>query len=418
VGAGRGGKGPARAGALARAGAAAGVSAAPGLGAAARALAGALLEIPELDNCPEPDKPSERALDNCLAQVDNERHKFWDDYGLNQVLNEVEALGISEAQLRRAEALLARGLQGKAKRHAHCGLQGVALDCTNTECGLKLYRPYRCRNRYCPSCGPRDFQRLAARYAGLAEVAERLVPGWEHDPHYKSRPTVIAKLDVTVRNLGRMPTNEEVRLFNKLVRRLLRRAERELKLPKGSWGAAWCDEFGGKNSNLHAHGVYAGPFLPQAKLSAWWRELCAGTVFHGSYIVSIKRARSFQQALNHALKYPAKYVSRSDPERLAELELAFNGVRRLHTLGAFYRFKTEKEVAGNGPVCPRCGAAMREDGRKVTFWCQKKKAWRTVWFPNWKALAELRDESEGRLSIEEYRHDRWLRRRHRWVRAP
>jgi len=217
------------------------------------------------------------------------------------------------------------------------------------------------------------------RYSRLAEVVERLVPGWQGDPHYKRRADVVAKLDVTTRNLGRMPVNEEVRLFNRLVRFWMRLVERELGLPKGCWGFAWCDEFGGRNTNLHAHGVYAGPWLPQAKLSALWRKVCAGTVFEGSFIISIKRARSFSQALAHALKYPAKYVSRSDPERLADLELAFHRVRRVHSMGAFYGVKLDVRVEGGGPACPLCGSALRGVDR-------------------WRLVRGL--EAEGRVDIE------------------
>jgi hypothetical protein len=90
------------------------------------------------------------------------------------------------------------------------------------------------------------------------------------------------------------------------------------------------DEFGSGNSNLHAHGVYAGPYLPQHLLSAWWQEITGD-----SYIVSIKPAMSFDKALSHALKYPSKFWD-APPLRLAELEKAFHKVRRFHTLARFY----------------------------------------------------------------------------------
>jgi hypothetical protein len=293
------------------------------------------------------------------------RARVWRVYrsglGLPSV-KDPRAVGAPEFQVEKAEAMVRRGLVAKARRQALCGVLGVKQECTNTACGFSAYQRFRCKNRYCRECGARAVRELIGRYKVLTEVVERLVPGWRGDPHYKHRDTVVAKLDVTTRNLGRMPSNEEVRLFNKLLRRLVRRTVRELGLVKGSWGLAWSDEFGGGNTNLHAHGAYAGPWLPQGKLSAWWREICEGTVFQGSYIISIKRARSFSQALAHALKYPAKYVSRSNPERLADLELAFHRVRRVHSMGAFYGVKlvAQGSAGQNGAnSCPVCGSALR-----------------------------------------------------------
>jgi hypothetical protein len=219
------------------------------------------------------------------------------------------------------------------------------------------------------------------RYGRLSRVAEELVPNWKGDPHYRHREMVVAKLDITTKNLGRMLSPQEVRLFNKLIRKLMY----SLGLPPGKWGVLLCDEFGGHNTNLHAHCVYVGPWVPQAELSRRWREVCAGTVFEGSYIVSIKRARSFPHALAHALKYPGKYVSASDPERLAELEATFHGVRRVHALGAFYNAAPDEpgdDEACDGDVCPECGSAMIKRG-------------------SWEPVSKL--EAEGRVDLCEYR---------------
>jgi hypothetical protein len=54
-----------------------------------------------------------------------------------------------------------------------------------------------------------------------------------------------------------------------------------------------------------------------------------------------------------------KFLSK-DPARLADLELAFHKVRRVHCLAVFYN---NKEVAQptapvDGHVCPACGAAL------------------------------------------------------------
>jgi hypothetical protein len=80
----------------------------------------------------------------------------------------------------------------------------------------------------------------------------------------------------------------------------------------------------------------------------------------GSKIVSIKIARTFRAGLYHALKYAGKFIS-TDPIRLAELELAFNRVRRVHTMGGFYNAipkKPKPEIVS--PRCPNCGGVMFE----------------------------------------------------------
>ena len=44
----------------------------------------------------------------------------------------------------------------------------------------------------------------------------------------------------------------------------------------------------------------------------------------------------FVRALGHALKYTGKHVACSDGGRLGQLEIAFHGVKRVHTMGLFY----------------------------------------------------------------------------------
>jgi hypothetical protein len=104
----------------------------------------------------------------------------------------------------------------------------------------------------------------------------------------------------------------------------------------------------------HAHGIYVGPALPHynRELSNLWAEIRAD----GSHIVSIKQARSFEAALGHALKYPSKFFEAA-PARLAELEVAFNRVRRVHALARFYNADIQREpgedesCAGHCPIC-------------------------------------------------------------------
>jgi len=240
--------------------------------------------------------------------------------------------GANSIQLKKAAAMHLFGLCSKARRQASCGVFARISSCEN---GHQHYHRYGCKNRYCPegSCGRRAFLDLFNKYMGLNPVAQRMVPDWENRPHRKPRSGdfVIAKIDITIRSDDRMPSNAEVRRFNSDVRTLFRAAEKEFGLtyPKrikvdghlvagrdprpGDYGVIWTDEFGGKatrrgkvgNTNLHAHAVYCGPYIPQRWISGQWAEIRAD----GSKIVSIKIARTFRAGLYHALKYAGKILS-------------------------------------------------------------------------------------------------------------
>ena len=249
------------------------------------------------------------------------------------------------------------GLHTKAVRQARCGVFGSRLDCSNTECGRRYYRSFRCKNRYCLKCGRRIYNELFRRYLGLAPAVDALL---------RIRGRLIAKLDFTTVNLGRMPTRDEVREFNACIKRFCRALERALRISGRDYGLVYCDEFGGGGTNLHAHGVYVGPVIPRQwfgqgnKLSEMWKNACRGTVFEGSFIVSAKSTDCFGRGLGHALKYAGKFVDK-DPVRLAALELAFHGVRRIHALGAFYNALSNDEgheAGDTGGSCPQCGSAL------------------------------------------------------------
>ena len=232
----------------------------------------------------------------------------------------------------------------------------------------------RCGNRYCPTCGPLSFRSLFTRHSRLRSIAEGLL---RHRPG-DHRTRVLAKLDITRRNTGEMPDGKAVRLFNENIKRLREKISKYLEIARRDFGILYCDEFGSGNTNLHAHGIYVGPWIPQRVLARFWAEICGD----GSFIISIKRAKSFEAALAHALKYPSKFFEAS-PARLAELELAFHKVRRVHALGAFYNPKIEREPGEEGPVqagrCPVCGDVLldtkgwhfvddlRREGRRDIF---------------------------------------------------
>jgi len=256
---------------------------------------------------------------------------------------------VPKRQAEQAHLLLELGLPGKARRQAWCGLIARRRDCFSGNAEHKFYTPCLCGNRYCPLCGPKSFRDLFTKHSRLRPLVDELL---KHRPG-DHRPRV-AKLDITTRNIGEMPTAEEVRRFNKDIRRFFRAIEKRFGISRRDYGILWCCEFGSGNTNLHAHGIYVGPALPQhnRELSKLWAEIRAD----GSHIVSIKQARSFEAALGHALKYPSKFFEAA-PARLAELEVAFDRVRRVHALARFYNPDIQREPgedesgAGHCPIC-------------------------------------------------------------------
>ena len=103
--------------------------------------------------------------------------------------------------------------------------------------------------------------------------------------------------------------------------------------------------------------------------------------------VSIKRAKGLNGALAHALKYPAKFLSASTPQRLADLEAVFHRTRRFSTGGAFYGLKSQREPGEDSPIgsCPLCGARLSET---VEPW-----------------VSRFVLEAEGRRNVEEARRE-------------
>lgn len=268
-----------------------------------------------------------------------------------------DTFGTAPERLAQAEEMKVRGLLAKAKRLIFCCRIGRRVDCTKSPQHV-FFQPYRCRNRYCESCGPSWFrQKFSELLAALGPVVEHIL----HEGRKRGRKMVIAKIDFTVPNTGKMPSREFVRKFHADLRRFWRALERRFGISRQEYGFAGCDEFGGGNTNLHRHCLYVGPKLPQSKarkeLSALWSEIRGETSF-----VSIKYAQSFWSALAHALKYPAKFLSASGPVRLAELEATFHRTRRFSAGGAFYNVKPLHEPGDDSPIgeCPLCGSRLLE----------------------------------------------------------
>jgi hypothetical protein len=257
-----------------------------------------------------------------------------------------------------AKFLYEIGLEKKAQRRIACTVLWAARYCSSRH---RWRVAYQCGNRYCQNCGPRRAYKL------LGESVDRLTPV-ATEIRVQNRSAVIASVDFTWRNTGKMPDRNEIRFFNHCIRKCFRILARRFGFTRRDYGVMWCDEFGGKNTNLHAHGVYVGPWIPQTKgnkqLSKAWAQATGGI----ATIASIKLRPNLAGAIAHAVKYPAKYIEHSEPERLAQLESVFHGVRRLHALARFYAVKkAENEDQLDFCSCPICKAPLSEIVEWVPF---------------------------------------------------
>jgi hypothetical protein len=281
------------------------------------------------------------------------------------------------AKIAKAAEMFDGGLTKKAQRELACGLLGGEVTCRS---GHRFSIAYECGNRYCEKCGPRGANKLFSRqrdrlYAVARKLlacghglececasAESKLPHWP--PPRGSRPrVVVAKLDFTLMNTGRAGP-DLMRHLNLCIKRFCRAIERRFNLSRSDYGLAYCDELGAGNTNAHAHGIYVGPWLPQERreLSKIWAEVTGRSSSTGpiGLIVSIKYAYSFDAALYHAVKYPAKFAEKSTPDRLAELEVIFHRVRRFHTIAAFYNPDVPDPEKPDGRKCPTCGEKLSE----------------------------------------------------------
>jgi hypothetical protein len=314
--------------------------------------------------------------------------------GAGKVVIAPHARRANPEKIRKAVSMFDRGLEHKAQRELACGLLGAEVRCSN---GHTFREGYECGNRYCVKCGPEGANELFAKMLGRIRLAAaklldcgnpnckhcdwwrdnpgktkerdgkaRDLPHWPPPEGNRRRPrVVIAALDFTLKNTGRTPEPFQLRQLNLWIKKFFRTIERRFGIERQEYGNVFCDELGAGNTNMHAHSIYVGPWLPQERkeISAIWEK-----VTHGAgRIVSIKYAKSIEQALYHAIKYPAKFAELAKADRLAELEAIFHRVRRVHALASFYNCPKpdDDEHQGVDRNCPACGEPLSDP----KWWC-------------------------------------------------
>lgn len=257
--------------------------------------------------------------------------------------------------------LWARGLKKKAIRFVSCNKCARPGACSRYPDEHKFFVPNGCEVAFCKECAEEVRRELFLAYQAviLAVIMRGIPKGW-----------VLARINFTLRSDGSEVTPERVKKFNSCVRAVMRRT---VGSPKG-FGLLFVDEVGFETPghlpdaqrvahglNLHCHGLYFGPRLDWKRTRDLWMGTTKkkfGVASFGFYIKKIgwfksNPEKAVRWALNHMLKYVSKPPAVS-PERLASLIAAFNGTRRVHSLGLFYGKKPKRE-AKDCP-CPKCKA--------------------------------------------------------------
>jgi hypothetical protein len=266
-----------------------------------------------------------------------------------------------------AKLLFERGLERKAIRFVNCNRLGRPGVCqTNPE--HRFYELHGCGVIFCRECGLLDRRRLFEQYREVIASALKNLGGMPHG-------WVLARINFTLRSDGSPITPEQVKKLNAAVRVVMRKT---VGSPKG-YGMLFIDEMGFEarghirerragGLNLHCHGLYLGPRLDWEKTRDLWMQETEKKFGVPSLGFYISRVRGFERnperavrwALNHMLKYVSKPPAVT-AERLADLVSAFNGARRVHSLGLFYAVKVEPREKLLCP-CPKCRADGIESG--------------------------------------------------------
>ncbi|MGH9684411.1 MAG: hypothetical protein ACRD4S_12475 [Candidatus Acidiferrales bacterium] len=261
-----------------------------------------------------------------------------------------------------AKLVWARSLRKKAIRFLSCNKCARSGRCSRYPDEHKFFVPNGCEVIFCKECQQEVRRELFLSYLAviLAVIMRGIPEGW-----------ILARINFTLRSDGSEIAPEHVRGMNACVRSVMRRT---VGSPKG-YGLLFVDEVGFEKGggrfrglrrvahglNLHCHGLYFGPRIDWFCTRDLWMsatEKKFGVPSRGFYITPVRGfeknpERAVRWALNHMLKYVSKPPAVT-PDRLASLIAAFDGARRVHSLGLFYG-KKPKHKAKDCP-CPRCRA--------------------------------------------------------------
>jgi len=321
-----------------------------------------------------------------VESAPREKNPAWEKFGLRgQVAN----------------LLWDRGLKTKAVRFANCNRLARPGECKQYPLEHKYYVPNGCEVIFCRECAAAERQALFVAYSQVIRNAVLEFAG-EREAYdalraiscdKKVEPKVRAKADAARRDLwcrvarhlrkenwvlarvnftlcsdGSEITPDRVKKMNTAIRFTMRKSVGKVR----GYGMLFMDEPGFETRghvrerkagglNLHAHGLYFGPYLDWERTRDLWMRETKKRFDVPSRGFWISKTRGFEsdpeRAIRHALNHMLKYVSKPPAvtaERLASLIAAFDTAKRVHSLGLFYGKKPEREK-GDCP-CPKCRA--------------------------------------------------------------
>jgi hypothetical protein len=293
------------------------------------------------------------------------------------------------------------GLRKKAIRFLNCNKLGRPGVCSRYPDEHKYFVPHGCEVVFCKECadelrrtlfqdywhvvvntvleftgGSTEHERLCKLLSESSgserrAIARQIGNLWECAGQIiREQNWVLARVTFTVRSDGSAITPQRVKALNSCVGAVMRNAVGSRK----GFGMLFVDEVGFETRghlpdahriahglNPHVHGLYFGPRLDWKLVRDLWMEHTKakfGVESWGFYVNAIRGflknpGRAIRWALNHMFKYVSKPPAVT-PERLAVLIAAFDGVKRVHSLGLFYgkRPKRERKEC----PCPKCRA--------------------------------------------------------------
>jgi hypothetical protein len=245
-----------------------------------------------------------------------------------------EKHGAKPDQLTFARELLDRGLREKARRAALCGLIGGRLVCERLHW---FYTRFRCGLRGCPRCA-----RIAARknIERQGQQAAAVAPRIAQECRKRGLVCVPAIVEFVMENVD-PPRPGDVRKFNERIRVFLGAIQRRSGSTTDSQGAIWSTDVQG--NTLRAKAFYVGP-----RLSAEMADACIKIVGANARL-AITPQRSISAGVMDVLQVTAN----TNPTRSAETEAVCDGVRRFHSVGAFY---ANEATVVDREGCPKCGS--------------------------------------------------------------
>jgi hypothetical protein len=300
-----------------------------------------------------------------------------------------------------AKLLWDRGLKRKAIRFLNCNCLGRPGVCITYPQEHKFFIPHSCEVVFCKECAEESRRVLLIDYwhvvcnaildfAAEREEHERLcdlltkAEGLEREKiqrqlaelwarvgqYIRKRGWVLARATFTLRADGQDLSPVLFKGMNSCIGAVMRQTVGSRK----GFGLIFVDEVGFEKSghfpssqrtahglNPHAHGLYFGPRVDWEKTRDLWMKVTAakfGVESRGFFITKVKGfdknpGHAIRWALNHMFKYVSKPPAVT-PERLASLIAAFDGAKRVHSLGLFFGKKPKRKK--KECPCPKCSS--------------------------------------------------------------